>query len=294
MPKKKYLFDKVVIVGVGLMGASLGMNLLRHKKARSIVGVGRSRANLNTAKQKKAITDIFTGANLDAAWSEADLIVLATPVAAIDQYLKSIGQAAKKGLVRPKLVVTDVGSTKESIVKSAQRYLSPQKVAFVGAHPIAGTEQSRAQAAFHDLYKGKVCVLTPDNKKTPYWAAANVKRLWHTVGARTVTMTPRQHDQLLAHCSHLPHMVAYSLMHVILTQPKALPLIGGSFKDFTRIAASDPEMWRDISLENKRALLKAIQLFEKKLSVLKTAIKKGDGKALSRLFTQARHLRRQL
>ena len=287
------LFNKVVIVGVGLMGASLGMDLLRTKKVKTILGVGRKRANLNVAKRKKAITHIFSGKNLDNAWAGADLIILATPVAVIPHFMKSIAGAKKKGLLKDRVIVMDVGSTKGTIVQAARRHLAPNKITFLGAHPIAGTENSRAQAAFSGLYKGKVCILTPE-KKTPRWALHKVGRLWRSVGSKIVTMTASRHDALLAHCSHLPHVVAYSLMHTLLVNPQALAMSGGGFRDFTRIASSDPEMWRDICLENQKAILEAMTHFEKKMSSFKRSIRKRDGRALYRLFEKAREVRRTL
>ncbi|OGP14628.1 MAG: hypothetical protein A3I75_00315 [Deltaproteobacteria bacterium RIFCSPLOWO2_02_FULL_50_16] len=286
-------FEKVVIVGVGLIGASLGIDLLRQKMARCIVGIGRSRANLLVARRKKAITHIFSGRLLEEAWKGADLIILATPVAAMDYYFKSLRQAAKKGYLKKRLVITDVGSTKAGILRSAHRSLGSCHIPFVGAHPIAGTENSRAKAAFSGLYKKKICVVTHE-ARTPLWAVRKVQGMWRGVGAHVKIMKASQHDILLAHCSHLPHMVAYSLVHALLAQPKALGLAGGGFRDFTRIASSDPEMWRDICVENQEALLQAIRHFEQKLSSLKTMIRKREGRLLSRYFEKAREVRRRI
>ncbi len=288
-------FNQVIIVGTGLIGASLGLNLIKKRLAKEVIGVGRHAANLRTAKRIRAIhtpwqirktKDLFASDRL----LEADLIVLATPVQTITDFLEMIPAPFIKKMKRG-MVITDVGSTKRSIVRLAERRICGP-AAFVGGHPIAGTERSGAQAAQADLFKGRVVLLTP-TQKTARAAMTKVRSLWRGVGSQVMTLSPAKHDRLLALTSHLPHVVAYSLIHSLSGQTEATQLAGGGLRDFTRIAVSDPTMWRDICLENRDQILKGMDRFEKGWKQLKRALVKKDAQALQRFFQQSRAIRQK-
>ena len=289
------LFNNVVIIGTGLIGASVGLNLVTRRMASQVIGVGRSAANLKTARQRKAIhqgltirktAELFSGKGAQVLRA-ADLILLATPVQTALEFVESIPRELIASL-QPGAVMTDVGSTKQSIVKAAIRRIKGPAT-FIGGHPIAGRSVTGAQAALRDLFKEKAVILTP-TKAAPA-ALRKVKRLWELQGARVTTMTAAKHDQLLAHISHLPQMVAYSLVNGIGDAKELVKFAGSGFRDTTRIAGSDPTMWRDISLDNRAVLLKAMQKFEQEWNELKKALKRGDGKRLTQLFARAKKRR---
>ena len=281
-----YLFNKVIIVGVGLIGGSLGMEILRRKLAPVVIGVGRSRANLKVALAKRAIRKGCSPQQFINQLAGADLIILATPVRSVAGYFSLLRSAARQGNLSADLIVTDVGSTKRGIVRQAERLL-PAEIPFVGGHPIAGTEHSGAQAAWLGLFRNKICILTPGNK-TNRRAVKKITELWKAVGSQVITLSPEIHDARLGAVSHLPHMVAYALVHTVLRQPQALRLGGGGFRDFTRIAASDPVMWRDIGLENGAVIQKNIRALERELKVIKKMLARNEGEKLRRYFVGAR------
>jgi prephenate dehydrogenase len=289
------LFNNVVIIGTGLIGASVGINLISRRLASCVIGVGRGQANLKTACRRGAIhkyykinstTDLFKDPTAEVL-CDADLILLATPVKTVLKFLENIPvelvKRFKKGCV-----ITDVGSTKQTIVRTAKRRLKGQ-VVFVGGHPIAGTENTGAKAAIKDLFKDRTVILTPQSDK----GVSVVRKLWKVQGARVVTMQAAAHDRLLGRVSHLPHMVAYALVNAVGDPKELATLAAGGFRDITRIASSDPIMWRDICLENKEALLQAMTKFEKDWNQLKKALKKGDSRALELLFARAKKRRDQ-
>ena len=288
-------FGNVIIVGVGLIGASIGMNLVKRRLADHVVGVGRGRANLNVAKRRRAIhqawsvkdhRDLFRGAR-GAALKEADLIILATPVKTAARILAAF---PKRFIAQMKqgAVITDVGSTKRSIMKAAEHRIHGP-VHFVGAHPIAGTEQAGAQGADPELFKKCLTILTPGHG-TPA-AQRKVKALWRALGSRVLTMPAGQHDRLLSLVSHLPHMNAYSLVQAVGEPKEMAQLVAGGFRDITRIASSDPVMWRDICVDNADEILKAMRHFDEKWRQLKQAIRKKDGRALQRFFESGKRHR---
>lgn len=266
---KFQLFDKVVIIGVGLIGASLGMNLVHHRLAREVIGVGRSRRNLNEAFRRKAINRAVVSSQALPVLKRLgrnDLVVLAAPVETILDYLKALPR-------RP--LVIDVGSTKGSIIKIALR----RKLRFIGSHPIAGTEKGGAAAGERDLFRGRVWIVTPGRNSSPK-DLRKLSGLIRRVGSKPVTMDPIRHDRLFAAISHLPHAAAFTLVASI---PRILPTVRegqfgfGSLRDMTRVAASPPEVWRDIFLQNKTFLLRAITAYQKELSRLVKLIIKGRG-----------------
>ncbi|MBI5198261.1 MAG: prephenate dehydrogenase/arogenate dehydrogenase family protein [Nitrospirae bacterium] len=281
-------FHRMVIVGVGLIGGSLAL-IAREKGAVSeIVGVGRNPENLEKAV-RLGVIDRFT-LRLEEAVSGADLIVLATPVGSLLRLAKEIGPHLPEGAL-----VTDVGSVKGKWVERIDRVI-PSGRFFVGGHPIAGREQSGVDAAHPQLFIGARCILTP-TPHTDAGALSKVEKLWELAGAQVVRMDPEQHDRVFAAVSHLPHVVAYALVNTLQLMDREEKLIAyaaGGFKDFTRIAASHPEMWRDICLLNREPLLKAVGQYETALSRIKGYIHEGNGEALYREFAQAKEVREKL
>lgn len=275
------MFDKVVIIGVGQIGASVGMNLVAKKLAKEVVGVGRSSGNLREATRRRAIQRAGDIRELSLLQSN-DLIVLAAPVRAIRELLKKMPKGP---------LIVDVGSTKAAIVAEASR----RRLRFVGCHPIAGTEIPGARGADKNLFRGKVCLITP-SRGVASGDVAVVRRLWTRLGAKVIAMPAPQHDRLLAVFSHLPHVLAYSLMAFAdsASVPRSLFAGLGSFRSATRVAASSAEMWRDILLENQAAVLSAIDGWSKSLAVLKRLISEGDAAGLLRFLSKARKKRLEL
>lgn len=280
-------FNRVAIVGAGLIGSSLGLAIKRLGLADEVVGVGRGEANLKVALERGAI-DSWTQ-SLEEGVGGADLVVLCTPVATFSDLAVSLA-----GAVRPGAIVTDAGSVKGGLVDLLERALQP-RCRFVGAHPIAGSEDSGAAAAREDLYHGAQCIITP-TESTDADALGQVKALWQAVGCRVARMDPDTHDRIFAAVSHLPHMVAFSLVNTVadIEDGRYVPYSGGGFKDFTRIAGSHPEMWRDICLLNREKIVEMMDSFIEHAKGLRDLIEKGDGEALYREFERSRTTRKSL
>ena len=276
---------------MGLIGGSVALALksnkaaLALKKADSnthIVGVGRSVESLDKALKLGVIDALET--NIHAACSDADLILIAAPVAQTTAILESI-----KPHLGKETVITDAGSTKGDVLAAARAILGEQFSQFVGAHPIAGAEKSGVSAAKADLFIGKNVVLTPAPETNSH-ALLRATELWQTCGAKVSEMSAETHDGIFAAVSHLPHLLAFALVDDIAKRPNAAQLFSfaaSGFRDFTRIAGSSPEMWRDISLANKTALLSEISAFETELSQLKQLLENEDGAGLRALFEHA-------
>jgi len=278
--------DKLVVVGVGLIGGSFALALKEARAVRRVVGVGRSAANIYRAQELKVID--AAGAFDAATFGDADLVLLAMPVGQMQPVMRAIAP-----LVGPKTVVTDAGSTKEDVVALARRELKKSLARFVPGHPIAGTEKSGAEAAFAALYCGRRVVLTP-LEGTDTGALALVHRAWEACGAKVFELKPREHDAMLATVSHLPHVLAFALVDQVARSKDAKRLFSyaaGGFRDFTRIASSHPEMWRDICLANRKALLAELDHYEGELERVRRMLERGDGKALEALFSGARDAR---
>lgn len=273
---------KLVIFGVGLIGGSVALALKKHAGAPLIVGIGRSAESLGKAKNLGVIDALET--NIHAACSDADMILIAAPVAQTSAILQSI-----KPHLETKTIITDAGSTKSDVLAAAREALGEQFNQFVGGHPIAGAEKSGVNAAQADLFLGKNVVLTPA-LETNQDAVSRVMRLWRDCGAKVSEMPAETHDSIFAAVSHLPHLLAFALVNEIANRPNAAQLFSfaaSGFRDFTRIAGSHPEMWRDIALANKTALLGEISAYEQQLSILKQLLVNEDGKGLEALFQTA-------
>lgn len=274
-------FSRVVIVGVGLIGGSLALALKRAGVAGTVVGVGRSPASLQKALDLGVIDEAAT---LEDAARGASLIVLCAPVAQNFALLHAL-----EPHLQPGTIVTDAGSTKSDVIMAAKTALGDKVAQFVPAHPIAGRELNGVEAALADLYVGKKTVLCPLQENARADVAA-VRAMWETAGAQCHVMSAVQHDAVFAAVSHLPHVLSYALVAQVANAEDAalkLDFAGGGFRDFTRIAASSPEMWRDICVANRDALLRELNTYQSVLAHLKARIEKGDGDALERLFTRA-------
>ena len=273
---------KLVIFGVGLIGGSVALALKKTKTPITIVGVGRSAESLQTALDLGVI-DVDTS-DVAAAIKDADLVLIAAPVAQTPAILNAI-----KPHLNASTVITDAGSTKGDVLQCAKDILGEQFNQFVGGHPIAGAEKSGVSAATADLYLNKNVVLTPTAETDPE-AIALVKTLWQACGANVSEMTAATHDGIFAAVSHLPHLLAFALVDDIASRTNAEQLFGfaaSGFRDFTRIAGSHPEMWRDISLANRTALLNELDAYQQELSKLQQLLKAQDGAGLEALFERA-------
>ncbi len=274
------MWNTVTIVGVGLIGGSIGLALRDRKLAKRVIGVGRRAESLRKAKKLGAID--ATTLRLGEGVADADLVVVATPIAQIVDQVRSAAAACSTGTL-----ITDAGSTKATIVKSLDGQL-PDGVRFVGSHPLAGSEKSGPNAARADLFEGRVVVVTPC-RSTKSGAAEDAADFWSSLGATVFMMTPEQHDAALAATSHLPHFLASALA---AATPRAdLPLTATGWQDTTRIAAGDPRLWTQIFLDNRRNVLKSLARFEKTVHRAKAAIERGDAKALEKLLTEAKAIR---
>jgi len=279
-------FERVAVIGVGLIGGSFALALKEARACGHVVGVGRDPGNLRRALERGAIDS--TEADAAAAARGAELVLLATPVAQFPALFAALAPA-----LGPDALLTEAGSTKRGVVAAARGALGERIARFVPAHPIAGAEHSGAAAACADLFRGKRVVLAPLAETAPQ-AVAGVSAAWEACGARLFRMTPEQHDAVFAAVSHLPHLLAYALVHEIAGRADAGQLFGyaaSGFRDFTRIASSHPEMWRDICVANRDALLAEIDRFGTKLAALRPLVERGDGEALARIFAEARAAR---
>ena len=281
------LFGKMTVIGVGLLGASLARACKERGLVEEITGYGRNRENLEKARVLKVIDHCST--DLAEAVKDADLVVLCTPVTSIIPLIQNMISK-----IRPGTLITDVGSVKETIVKEAEK-LVPKGVFFVGSHPIAGGENSGLEASTANLYQGAKCIVTPTDK-TNNSALEKISALWQAVGMQIINLSAEEHDFVFGAVSHLPHIVVYALMNTLgslRTQDnrEVTAFSGAGLKDITRIASSDPVMWRDICLSNRNHSLDLIDRFQNKLDEIRSTIEKGDGQALKEEFIAANKYR---
>lgn len=278
---------RVVIAGVGLIGGSLARALKAAGVAEEIIGVSRRRESLERALE----LEVIDRAELNpAAVGPVDIAVFATPVRAMPDVMRAFAPH-----LGPETVTTDVGSVKGFVCDTADRCLGQARTRFVPAHPIAGTEHSGVEASFASLFENRSVILTP-GKDTAEEAVDIVESMWRLTGARLLRMSPERHDELLAATSHLPHMVAYALVNCLAGHPQSeelFRLAAGGFYDFTRIASSDPVMWRDIGLTNTAPLVKAMKTFRAELDGLIQALEAGDEGRLEEAFANAKRARDQ-
>jgi len=283
-------FERVALIGIGLIGSSLARVLRRDRLAGEIVACARNQATRDTA----LALGLADRATEDAAEAVrgADLVVLATPLSAY----AAIGARIAPAL-RPGAIVTDVGSVKQAVIRDLQARL-PDTVHFIPGHPVAGTEHSGPESGFAELFRDRWCILTP-LPGIDAAALARLTALWEQAGMRVVTMDPEHHDKVLAMTSHLPHVIAYTIVGTATDledslKSEVIKFSAGGFRDFTRIAGSDPVMWRDIFLNNREAVLEMLQRFSEDLTALQRAIRWGEGDKLEELFSRTRAIRRSI
>jgi cyclohexadieny/prephenate dehydrogenase len=283
-------FERVALIGIGLIGSSLARVLRRDRLAGEIVACARNQATRDTA----LALGLADRATEDAAEAVrgADLVVLATPLSAY----AAIGARIAPAL-RPGAIVTDVGSVKQAVIRDLQPSL-PASVHFIPGHPVAGTEHSGPESGFAELFRDRWCILTPLPDTDPA-ALSTLTALWEQAGMRVVTMDPEHHDKVLAMTSHLPHVIAYTIVGTATDledslKSEVIKFSAGGFRDFTRIAGSDPVMWRDIFLNNREAVLEMLQRFSEDLTALQRAIRWGEADKLEELFSRTRAIRRSI
>jgi prephenate dehydrogenase len=283
------LINRLAVIGVGLIGGSLARVLREKGEVGEIVGIGRGEANLRKAVELGVI-DRYEH-DLQKGVADADMVFLATPVCTIPAIVAEIAPA-----LAPGAILTDGGSVKEEITLRCEE-LTPDRAHFIGGHPIAGTENSGVEASFSTLYKGKRCILTP-TPRSDRTALERVRQMWEIAGSEVVLMDPRKHDKVLAAVSHLPHMVAYSLVNAVGEyggcDENILKYSAGGFRDFTRIASSDPAMWRDIALQNRSAVLEMMDFFAATYAELRSLVERSDAAGLEKFFESSKNHRESI
>jgi cyclohexadieny/prephenate dehydrogenase len=284
------LFDKIALIGIGLIGSSLARVIRRERLAGHVSVSTRSPATLSRAEELGLGDSYSTDPAVAAA--DADLVVVSVPVGASGEVAEAIAPVLKEGAI-----VTDVGSTKGSVIAQMRPRL-PANVHFIPGHPLAGTEKSGPDAGFAELFENRWCVFTPLPGTDPA-ALEKLSEFWRRCGSNVDTMDPDHHDMVLAIVSHLPHIIAYNIVGTAddlqtVTKSEVIKYSASGFRDFTRLAASDPTMWRDVCLHNKDAILEMLARFSEDLASLQRAIRWGDGEKLFDLFTRTRAIRRSI
>lgn len=284
------MFDRIALIGLGLIGSSICHAVRRGGLARFIAGHAQSSGTRDTALRIGFVDAVYETAA--EAVQGADVVFLCVPVGACAGLAKEIGPQLKPGAI-----VTDVGSVKAAVVRDVAPRL-PIGVHFVPGHPIAGTEYSGPESGFAELFDNRWCILTPP-EGTDATATESLKQLWESIGSNVEIMTPDHHDMVLAITSHVPHLIAYNIVNTAahlerVTNSEVIKYSAGGFRDFTRIAASDPTMWRDVFLNNKDAVLEMLGRFSEDLSNLQRAVRYGDGETLFKLFSDARRVRGEI
>ena len=283
-------FERVAFIGIGLIGSSLARVMIRDKLAGEIVACARTPATLDAVKTLK-LADRVTHDPAEAV-KGADLVVIATHLSAYAAVGKRIADVLKPGAI-----VTDVGSVKQAVIRDLKPQL-PSAVHFVPGHPVAGTEFSGPTAGFADMFRDRWCILTP-LAGTDAKAIERVKKMWESAGMKVATMDPAHHDLVLAITSHLPHLIAYTIVGTATDledtlKSEVIKFSAGGFRDFTRIAASDPVFWRDVFLANREAVLAMLQRFTEDLTAMQRAIRYGEGETLERVLARTRAIRKSI
>ncbi|MBX4938550.1 prephenate/arogenate dehydrogenase family protein [Rhizobium binae] len=284
------LFDRIALIGIGLIGSSLAHDIRRLGLTKEIVVATRSADTLKRAEEL-GLGDRYTTSSAEAV-KHADLIIVSVPVGASESVAKEIA-----GNLQPGAIVTDVGSTKASVIAQMQPHM-PENVHFIPGHPLAGTEKSGPDAGFPGLFEGRWCIFTPvaDTDET---ALKRLRGFWQALGSKVDEMDAEHHDKVLAIVSHLPHIIAYNIVGTAddletVTESEVIKYSASGFRDFTRLAASDPTMWRDVCLHNRDAILEMLARFSEDLAYLQRAIRWGEGDKIFELFTRTRAIRRSI
>jgi len=285
------LFNKIAIVGVGMIGGSIALAAKKRKIIREIVGIDIDKKSLDEAKTLKVIDYAVNLKSKKIVLSKIKLVIIATPVRSIVQVVRKLLPLLDRGTI-----ITDTGSVKGSVVSGINSIL-PKGIFFIGGHPIAGSELSGVESAYGDLFIGTKTILTP-TVKSNHFSFKKVKQFWERIGSTVVLMTPKEHDKVFAAISHLPHLLAFSLVNTLskrnFKNQNPFDYAGGGFKDFTRIAQSNPAMWHDIVFENKEEILNSINCFMSTLEKIKGLIKKGKGAKIKKEFFKAQRIRSKL
>ena len=284
------LFDRIALIGIGLIGSSIAHDIKRLGLAKDVVISTRSAETLKRAEELN-LGDRYTPSSAEAV-KEADLVIVSVPVGASESVAREISAHLKPGAI-----VTDVGSTKASVIAQMQPHM-PANVHFIPGHPLAGTEKSGPDAGFAGLFEGRWCIFTPI-PGTDEAAIQKLRHFWETLGSRVDEMDPEHHDKVLAIVSHLPHLIAYNIVGTAddletVTESEVIKYSASGFRDFTRLAASDPTMWRDVCLHNRDAILEMLSRFSEDLASLQRAIRWGEGDKIFELFTRTRAIRRSI
>lgn len=286
------LFNKALILGIGLIGSSLARNLKEKELVKKLVVYDKNQENLAKA-ENLGLADIYTDSIKEGA-SDADLIIFATPVCSFGDLAEEVAQYVKKGAV-----ISDVGSVKQYSLQEIEKYLNKDiGVIVVGGHPVAGTEKSGPENGFTSLFKGRWCILTPDDNSTPE-AIEKLTKMWESCDMKVDTMEAPHHDKVMAAVSHLPQLIAYSIVGTVADlegyeHKEIIKYSAGGFRDFTRIAGSDPTMWRDIFLTNKQTVLELIQRFIEDLVALERNIRWDEGDKMFDLFKRTQKIRKDV
>jgi prephenate dehydrogenase len=281
-------FEKIAIVGLGLIGGSLALALKESKQVKAVVGIDPDKETVKYALSKGIIDE--GSSDISEGVEGAEIVVIATHVGIIPDTAKSIFESATEGAI-----ITDVGSVKSSIVKRIESNL-PDNLNFIGGHPIAGTENSGVKFADSNLFKGRRCILTP-TQKTKTEVVNKISKMWEAVGSQVYNMDPETHDHIFSIVSHLPHVIAFSLVNTVLNakdNDELMDFAGGGLKDYTRVAASSPEMWTEIFKANKDQLLEAISKFNGTLKEIEQAIENEDFESLRKQLENAARTKRNL
>jgi len=274
-------FNRIAIIGVGLIGGSLGLAIRKKGLAKEVVGVCRTKRSLQLAKKMKAIDRGTLSAS--HAVQGADLVILATPIRTISQLTRTLSDTFQPGAI-----ITDVASTKADLVRAVEKFL-PKHVTFVGSHPMAGREVGGVSYATPTLFEGHVCFMTP-HKKTSQSAFKRLRQFWRMLGSKVTVVSPQRHDQLTASFSHLPHLVAA----LLVLHGEKIELSGTGFRDMTRIASSDPRLWQDVVESNQKEILKSLSRFQKRLNHMAKLLKKRKMQAIQHTLRKAKERRRRL
>ncbi|PKL52092.1 MAG: prephenate dehydrogenase/arogenate dehydrogenase family protein [Nitrospira bacterium HGW-Nitrospira-1] len=280
------MFNRITILGVGLLGASFAMAVKKSGLCNSVTGYGRNRENLLKAKERNFIDSFET--DPAEACKDADLIMLSTPAGSFLDLIKAISPALKKGAI-----LTDVGSVKGKLVREIEKTI-PKDVHYIGGHPIAGSDRSGIASANAELFRNAKCIITPTENSDPE-ALEKIQGLWKALGSGVIAMNPEEHDRIYAAVSHLPHLIAYAMVNTVADMDSSyLDFSGKGFMDATRIASSSEELWNDICLLNRDNLAEVIAVFQKNMDMLNQYLKAGDSDSLKNAFRKARRLREHI
>jgi len=284
------VFNKVCIIGLGLIGGSIGLSLKRLNSSSQVVGYAKTKSTLKRAVERGLVDKVEE--NLINAVNDADFVILATPLSMFKSIIGEISPFLKEGCI-----ISDTGSAKLSVIKELKNII-PGNIEFVPGHPIAGTEESGPDSGFAELFDNRWCILTPTEDNTSN-AIHLVKKFWESLGSKVEIMEPSHHDKVLAITSHIPHLIAFNIVGTAnnlanVTEKEVVKYSAGGFRDFTRIAASDPKMWSDIFTYNSEAVLEMLELFSNDLAKLKDAVRKKDSDLLFSNFEKTRAVRKNI